>query len=105
MDFCPGVHEIHSQGLRRYKDLSSDELHLFVFRFHCLFFPMDLPEDPRKGAILVFLPGLGEITQLMSDPGRRRKFAQLHVVRKNGLARTAVSSYWIRRIHITSNSD
>ncbi|CAK9004851.1 unnamed protein product [Durusdinium trenchii] len=25
-----------------------------------------LPKDPRKGAILVFLPGLGEITQLMS---------------------------------------
>eukprot|EP00434_Breviolum_minutum_P035541 symbB.v1.2.031464.t1/scaffold3639.1/size85583/3 len=26
-----------------------------------------IPKDPRQGAILVFLPGLGEITQLMSD--------------------------------------
>ncbi|CAJ1457926.1 unnamed protein product, partial [Effrenium voratum] len=25
-----------------------------------------IPKDPRKGAVLVFLPGLGEITQLMS---------------------------------------
>ena len=25
-------------------------------------------EDPHRGAILVFLPGLGEITQLMLGP-------------------------------------
>lgn len=34
-----------------------------------------IPKDPRKGAILVFLPGLGEITQLMSKLADDSKMA------------------------------
>ena len=54
-------------------------------------------KDPRKGAILVFLPGLGEITQLMSGS---RSLSDVSAQRSKLSDDSAMASkWWVLPLH------